>query len=633
MSTIKNADFRTKATLLIILLTLAMFFVFRLLIFISYHNVFAALSTAEVLKAFLQGLRFDFAMTATFVLPLLLLLNLPFNNKISTKTLLYILLFVLLTMFGFLAGDFVYFDYVKKHMAEELLVIGHDIGFIVEFALKKLWPLLLLSFAAVGGLILLINKIVNKHFIRKKSSWPKEAARLLLIVILILLGIRGKIFSLGKPIGIADVYSYASGPAAANLTLNGVFTSFHTLRKGTMDIKNPMPFDKAITIARRALEEPGVEFTDDNFPLIRRIDNNKPANKYNVFVVLLEGWNPYYVDGLTGAQDKKFGVTPFFDSITKDSVVFENAYSSGLRSIFGFGSSFAGVPLVPGLPMFGYGLEMSALSSIGKTFSDMGYYTIFSQASNRDSYRLCSLASGALGMQNSYGREDIPELLPYKEKAAFGYDYDMLMFTADKVKDKKNFLALTFTAISHDPFSVTLEEFEKYPRTSWENMFLNSLAYSDYSLKSLVEKAKKEGWFDNTIFVILADHSSGDYHRSSLKEIYKIPFIIYAPKILKAQRVKHTVSQNDLLPTIYALLDLKVPYTALGKDALSGAGGRFAFFSDGINIGLITDGGAVMHNGERAVQKEGVITEKDEETLLSLDKVTTELIKKNKWFK
>ena len=92
-----------------------------------------------------------------------------------------------------------------------------------------------------------------------------------------------------------------------------------------------------------------------------------------------------------------------------------------------------------------------------KHFARAGYYTFFAQTSHRDSYRLCALAS-YLGVKDSYGWEDIPERLKYKDRAPFGYDYDALMFAADKIKNRqeKNFMGMVFTGITHEPFASTL---------------------------------------------------------------------------------------------------------------------------------------------------------------------------------
>ncbi|WP_424244660.1 phosphoglycerol transferase MdoB-like AlkP superfamily enzyme [Elusimicrobium posterum] len=632
---LKKLDFRAKTTLLITAIFLLTFFIFRLLLLITYNASFTALSAGEIISAFIQGFRFDFAMFATFALPPLILFNIPLNFKWWAKIWLNLILIVFIVFLTALIADFVYFDYVQKHMAEELLVLGNDVWFIVEFAFKEMLLPLIIFILVIAAAFIALNKLTNKFFNVKRQY---EILRFVILAIVLVLGLRGKIFDLGKPLGIADVYQYTSSTTQANLALNGVFTSYHTLRKGYIPMENNIPFDEALATVKPLIAGRKTFFPDEqNYPIMQQIKPEYKFNNYNVFVILLEGWNPAYVDGLTDKNEKKFGVTPNLDNIIKDAVVMQNAYGSGLRSIMGFASAFAGVPTVPSLPMFGYGLELSSMSAIGRDLSKQDYYTIFAQASKRDSYRLCALASGVLGMQGSYGREDIPELLDYKEKAAFGYDYDALMFTADKVKDKNNFLAFTFMATTHDPFIVTLEEFEKYPRDSWENMFLNSVYYSDYSIGKLIEKAKQDGWFDNTIFVIMSDHNSGPLKRSDVKNEYKIPFVIYAPKILKPQKISYTVSQSDLIPTIYDLLNIPAPYSAMGKSIFDGPKDRAVFVTAGIAMGLINDDGAMLHNGKNRLETQpsspDYDADKAEKELLSIEKVTTTLMRTNKWFK
>ena len=356
----------------------------------------------------------------------------------------------------------------------------------------------------------------------------------------------------------------------------------------------------------------------------------------NIVIVLLEGWHPRFIDSLSGGS---YGVTPVFDKIVAEGVTFNNAYAAGLRSIFGFAAVLAGVPLVPGLPMFGYGLEMSSLSPMPKNFADAGYYTLFAQTSKRDSYRLCALAS-FLGMQDSFGWEDIPQLLPYQDKAPFGYDYDALMFAADKIKNRKekNFFAMVFTGITHEPFARTLPQFNKYEGDDWDSGFKNTLAYADWSIGEFLNKAKEDGWFDNTIFIFLADHTSGA-KTDSLYDKFRIPMVMYAPKILPAVRRNITVSQLDLAPTIYALTGINVPYTAFGRNIFDNSREeeRFAFVSEGVNIGLITPKGAVRHSGKQLLGVEPVQEDFDAsaagEKLQALDKAAYTLLKENRWFK
>jgi len=363
----------------------------------------------------------------------------------------------------------------------------------------------------------------------------------------------------------------------------------------------------------------------------------RTSKKYNIMIVLLGGWHPYYVDSLSGNQ---FGVTPVFDEVVKNGVVFTNAYAVGQRSIFGFAAVFAGVPLVPGLPMFGYGLELTSFFRFPRVLSKDGYYTFFAQTSNRGSYRLCSLAS-YLGAEGSFGNEDMKEQLDYLQKAPFGYDYDGLMFSAQQIKDrqKEHFLGMAFMGITHPPFARTLPQFDKYKGKTWDDGFKNALYFSDWSIGEFLKKAKEDGWFENTIFIFVSDHTSGGPDSDSLYNKFRIPLVLYAPKILKPRKVEYVVSQLDLLPTIYNLLGLNVAYTALGKDMLdqTNASERVALVSEGVNIGLITAKGAIRHSRKELLSVEKLAEDFDEkqaeETLLSLDKTAYTLLKNNKWYK
>lgn len=628
-------DFRLKLSLLAVLAACALFTAARLALFWLNHGFFAALSAPEIRSAFLNGLRFDFSVIALFMGPVILLLNLPLKSARWVKIWTGVLTAEWIVMAGFLIGDLIYFPKVNRHIAEEIVQVSNDWGFVISYMLTQTWlPLFIL----LGGFALAvwgISRWTDKHYLPRAWGWKKTVALLLAVTALSVLGIRGHLGT-GKSIGVADVYNYASSPAGAALTLNGVFTAYQVGRKGAVDIANNFPPAEAVKNTQKLLIAPDETAAEPNFPLMRRRTDAAPApaKKYNVMIVLLEGWHPYYVDGLS---HNNFGSTPVFDQILKDGVNFTNAYAAGQRSIFGFAAVFAGVPLVPGLPMFGYGLELSAFSPMPKHFSDAGYYTFFAQTSSRDSYRLCALAS-YLGARDSYGWEDIPERLKYKDRAPFGYDYDAMMFAADKIKNRKepNFMGMVFTGITHEPFASTLPQFDRYPYDSWEHGFLNTLSFADWSIGELLRRAKEDGWFDDTIFVFVADHTSGGPADGSLKNHFRIPLVVYAPKILKPKQVEYVVSQLDIVPTLYRLTGLNPMYTAFGRDMFDASYSRAALVSEGVNIGLVTDKGAIRHSGGKLLSAEeyapGFDVKQAEETLLSLDKAAYTLLKENRWY-
>ena len=622
-------DPRAAFTLGWLFAALCVFSFIRVLLFTLFHSVFASLSLGQVLYSFLEGIRFDIAMIALFMGPLLILFNIPFKNKYYVKTLSYLLWIILCGLLVFLVSDLVYFPNVKRHIAEELIQISSDWEFLFTYAFKSaLVPLILvLAFIFTGGYF--VGKTASKA-LRTNLTWAWQTGKFLLLIAFVIIGIRGHL-GFSKTLGIADVYKYATTPQEATLMLNGVFTGYNVWRKGGVDIKNNYPFEKAVKNTQELLLGKNEVLTDKEYPLMRVNTQAKEHQKLNFVVVMLEGWNPNYISEET---------TPTMAEIQKQGINFTRAYAVGVRSILGFAAIFASVPLVPGLPTFGYGLELTTFSPPFKNFADKGYYTFFAQSSLRHSYRMCSLAN-YLGAQESYGWEDMPMRLDYIEEAPFGYDYEVLMFAADKIKNRKQdkFFAGLFTGITHEPWTKTQERFIKHDNDTWEGGYKNTLQYADWAISEFLKRAKEDGWFDNTVFVFLSDHNynNAKYTDTSLKEKFHIPLTVYAPKMLKPQQIDYVVSQTDIVPTLYNLAGLNMPYTAFGKDLFDASEQRFAFVAEGGNIGLMQKEGIINSDGEQIIEEDKISDNFDSsqalEKLLSLDKAAYELLKRNKWFK
>lgn len=633
-STRPKTDLRIRFSLGLLAAVLGVFFLARAAVLGLNYAYFADLSAGEILRAFVQGFRFDFYMAALCFGPVILLLNLPVKWHWWVKfwTGFSVAEWVFLT--GLLIGDLIYFSKVNHHIADEIIQVSNDWGFVVSYIFTQtLVPLVvLLSFLA--AVIAALCRYVSARYQARAWGWARNAGLLGLIAVLILLGLRGHLGG-GKSLGVADVYRYAKSAPAAALTLNGAFTAYQVGRKGAIEFTNNFPVREAIKNTQKFLIAPDEKLLSAEYPLMRRqISAAAPAQKPNILIILLEGWNPRYVDGLSHGG---YGVTPVVDKLMADGLNFTHAYAAGQRSIFGFAAILASIPLVPGLPMFGYGLEMNTIYPMPQQFADDGYYTFFVQTSHRDSYRLCALAS-YLGMQESYGWEDIPEQLPYKERAPFGYDYDALMFAADKIAAHKDqpFMGMVFTGITHEPFTSTLPEFDKHPYDNWEHGFLNTLSFADWSIGQFLERAKKDGWFDNTIFVLVADHTSGPLPDNTLKSLFHIPLVIYAPKMLKPAEQTQIVSQLDMIPTLQRLAGLTPAYTAFGRDMFDVSVPRAALVSQGDIIGLITPEGALSHNGSSVLSVQDYGGKFDqaraEELLLSLQQSASTLLKDNRWY-
>ena len=619
------------------LLFLLLFNLARWGIFYAYHPVFAQLSSAEIWQGAWRGLLFDTAIINVFGGAVLILLFLPIRSARYLKF-LHVCWCLLVCFFVFvLVSDFVYFPEAKRHMAEELLYVKNEIGFLVRYALVGYWWAFLLLFTAVAGLIKIGFLCINRCY--KPAAQPlwKTIVSVGCITLLVVVGIRGKLGH-GKPLSMRSLNSLASSPAQGVLMCNGVFSAFHSLRRVEHYADNKVPEQQAVSRVRGLLASQQESFVGGaQYPLVRQVSTDSAFSGKNVIVVLLESWTPQYVDVYGG---KNYGVTPNFDRMTRQGVQFQNGYATGVRSIFGLTATFAGVPLVPGLSSFSEGLELNHITALAKVLRTQGYYTAFLQTSLRSSYQMCDMATHIFGFEESFGMEDFPKKLDYRAEQDFGYDLDMLDFAAQKAtaafQRKQPFFLFTFTGTTHTPFAPTTPEFEKYPPTSVENKYLNSMYYADYAIGQLLERAEKEGWLKDTIFVFMADHTMGIVQKNDeIHQKFRIPYVIYAPGMLSPAQVQYPVSQLDLIPTLFHLLELKEPFSALGVDALNDGIAHWAFITEGNNIALITPQGFIRHNRSKGVESSALPQDESyqnlEQDALSLDKSVTSLLHKNRW--
>jgi phosphoglycerol transferase MdoB-like AlkP superfamily enzyme len=647
-----NLRLKIQISLFYVILLLVIFALFRLLICVVYQDTFSNLSLLEKVKAFAYGFRFDISTIGIFIGTFVALMFLPISKKqITIIKILNVLMAISTTLIVLmLCADFFYFPEVKRHMTEELVLAWIERSFIISYALKNYWWALLLVFVLIFLIIKLTLKFIDKDIkfadcsLRKlqKYSLVKSISIFIGVVLLVVIAIRGKLER--RPLSVNDVYTMTNKTESAQLILNGIFTQYRLLfsEKRYYDNANNYPTLKALQNVGQLILSQGETIPDNNFPLMRQIKNAPKCPKnYNVVVALLESWTPHYIDSISDGTTK-YNVTPNFDEIVKNGINFSNAYAVGSRSLLGLSSSFSGVPLMPGM-MFTHSIDlMNNKSAMPDAFNKKGYFTMYAQSSQRDSVMMCSVAKNVLKVQESYGKEDIPFIKKYLTTISDGYDYEMFDFAAKKATESHKrgqpFFIYLFTGSTHVPFNPTTKEFEKYTPDTLENKYLNSLYYADHSINHFLEIAKKEGFFDNTIFIFMADHTQRyTYDDNTIRSAFRIPFVIYAPKILKPQNIDYTVSQSDLIPTLYHFFGIEDTFSAPGTNALDKNAKHFALIAAGADIILVEGNNYIRHNRAKVTQSsfdnsEDKKSKKMEETLLSLDKSIVELFRKNKWY-
>lgn len=637
-----NQDFKAKIffIVIVILITLIFFDIGRIYLLMKYSNIFT-LTSLQILKSFFLSIIFDMSVMTTFYCIPFIMLFIPIKSIKYYKfmiSLIWIMFFIMLVI---MIGDLVYFQESKAHITEELFLVLSDLRFVVTYTLTKYWFALISLIVFVYFIYRLSINIFEKIYTPKNISVVRNIIVSVFMLCVIFVMMRGgKLY--GMPLGIIDIYSLTNNIQEVNLILNGVFTGTHTFVNKETSIKNNIDSEQAYKNIRNILLCENEKFVNEAYPLMRNVTKQDLNKNYNVCILFLEGWSFKHIDSLNNTS---YGVTPYFDKIVSESIVFNNAYATGTRSIFGLYSIFAGFPLIPGFLSgnsdYAYSLELKNLFSIADIFNNKGYYTAYIQTSPIDANKYFGMmAKTNFGMKQSYSKEEIPNCMQYEEESFYGYDYDLCIFIDDKVSKmpkEEPFFILAFTGTTHVPFNKTTEEFEKYPRTTEENKYLNTLYYADYSIGILIEKAKQNGWFNDTIFIFVADHvPNGIEESNSLKDKFHIPFVIYAPKIFKPQKINYTVSQMDIIPTLVHLFGENLNFSALGTNALDENANHCAFLCEGNNIAIIEDDIFMRHNRqtilETNVEKGSDVYKKLEEKVLSFDKVVSDSFKYNKWF-
>ncbi|MBW7857548.1 MAG: LTA synthase family protein [Leptonema sp. (in: Bacteria)] len=330
--------------------------------------------------------------------------------------------------------------------------------------------------------------------------------------------------------------------------------------------------------------------------------NSAPINRPNFIVLLLESWSAKFLE----SHGYDSAVAPNFNRLAKQGVFFQNFYSAGGRSANGLFSILTGLPDRAGRTVLRSSQIFNRFGALPLLLKDKGYNTLFVHGGD---LHFDNLDTGLphLGFDKLVGLSQMEASGRYKQKWTMGFHdedmYDMLLYQIDTVTNQPNhqpFFAMAFSSNNHHPFGLPNDSFKIFSEeTDVEAAFKNSYHYADYCLGILVDRIKEKPYYENTIIVIVADHS----HHANLDYLQdrEIPMLVLAPSFFVPQTRKEVATQLDILPTILSLSGGDSYYSSMGRD-LSNSWHQnhtpFAFFAGGSNtdiIGMIQDGFVGYH--------------------------------------
>lgn len=278
--------------------------------------------------------------------------------------------------------------------------------------------------------------------------------------------------------------------------------------------------------------------------------------KPNIVMIVVESLGAKFIAPLGGQKE----TTPFLNQLSEKAIFFENLYSTGTRTVRGLEAINLSVPPTPGYAVVKRP-EHKNLYSLGNTFASNGYDPIFLYGGMGYFDNMNSFFEGNKFQtidQTDFNKEEITF------SNAWGVCDEDLFQKAIKLMDVRKSPTLLFmlTTSNHRPFTYPDG---KIDIPSGESR-AGAVKYTDYAIGKFLKEAETKPWAKNTIFVIVADHSTEGRGRFELEmSDFHIPMWIYAPQYLKPQKIKKLVSQIDLLPSLVHLLGLKDDSPFFGK--------------------------------------------------------------------
>ena len=521
-------------------------FLTRIVFFIANREAFTDVSFSD----FFFGSWFDLITVSLLMLPYWALYLLPFVNNFRNSKVYrmffrvsFHLLNSALLLFNLI--DVEYFKYTSKRSTADLFSFvgtSNDMSQLVVAFVKDFWFLIVLFVVFISLVDFLYKKTERKIEEVDFVYWKAILRFFVWSLIFLILGRGG--FGL-RPTGIIEASKFTKVENTA-LVLNTPFTIVKTFGKKSLSLKEFMPIEEEERLFN---------------PIRETQPQNILPNQTNVFVLILESFGSEYA-GL----NSKNSFTPFFDSILGQSLFFKNGFSNGKKSIEAVPSILASIPTLMDSPYISSSYGNNKINSLATLLKKEGYSSAFFHGATNGSMRFDGFAK-QVGFDSYYGRKE------YNNDEHFDNTWGILdeyfnPWSARKMSElKEPFLASLFTLSSHHPYYI--------PENSIKHTFEGpeplcaSLSYADYSLRLFFEEAKKQPWFNNTIFVLVADHtpstSSSFYNKRT--QMYKIPIGLYYPN--KTALIKNSVDQVfqhvDIMPTILDLLNVQTKYYSFGS--------------------------------------------------------------------
>lgn len=542
---------------------LIFYFLLRFLFLVFNIKSFQFADAQQISYAFLYGIKFD--LSAIFISNILFtiasLLPFRFTEKQRYQSFLKYLYWIPnIVFFWTNIADFEYYKFIGRRTIFEVFGIMGDV-FAQSFSLLgTYWYLVFLW--------MFVNLLFVK-FTPNSPTHPSSMGRVLKTLIFILsIGFTILFFRGGfqeKPLRINQAFEQHDNHLG-NLTLNTTFTFLTTIdAKGTEKVNY---FTDNQTVEGLVKRDRSLHFSAS-------------ATPQNVVIIILESFGKEYM----GYKNPYKGYTPFLDSLAKNSLFMENCFANGRESIIAMPAITAAIPQLIEEPFITSSYQSNKFAGLGNIVKKHGYVSSFFHGARNGSMGFEGFSQLA-GFDKYYGLNQYP-----KEKMETDFDKNwgifdepyLQYFATELSKENKPFVGCVFTLSSHHPYPIPTQYKGRFPKGKAE--IHESLGYTDLALRHFFETAAKQPWYNNTLFVITADHTQFNTEKkyATPTGAYSVPLILYHPNNQTLTQLKSLTDSTkicqhtDILPSVLDFLNINQQQVLLFGESIFARNQGLAF--------------------------------------------------------
>jgi len=374
-------------------------------------------------------------------------------------------------------------------------------------------------------------------------------------------------------LGVVDISwtRFSANQYANELGKNGFYSLLAAFRNNRIDYKQfylQENKSEAFSRVRTLLKTDNSRFlSEENQNTTRQITYSGPEKRNNIVLIVVESLSASFMKAFGCKAD----LTPNLDSLAEESLFFTNLYATGTRTTRGLEAILLSLPPTPGQSLVKRPNNEN-LFSLGSVLASRGYDLKFIYGGRGFFDNMNSFFTGnhfTTVDQSNFAKEEI------SFTTAWGVcDEDLFSKTLHQCDqsfaDPKPFCFVVLTTSNHRPYAYPQKI--DIPSGSGRS---GAVKYCDYAIGQFIRQAKEKSWYDNTLFVIVADHCANSAGKVEVPvEKYHIPLLIYAPGLLQSRNVDKLSSQIDLAPTLLGLMQISYPSKFYGKDIFQPGPGR-----------------------------------------------------------